>query len=122
MIFFPGKKNLSPDPRPEVQAQVKNPNNTRMIQILITAPQKMRLKSNLRKRKKAKKVTRRRNPSEKFTSRKTSTIGTIVIVIAEIGAIVIGISIKDQQNPNREMIPFLVSLIFLLQDFAKNVM
>ena len=80
----------------------------------------MRLKSNLRKRKKAKKVTRKRNPSEKFMSRKTSTIGTIVI--AEIGAIVIGISIKDQQNPNREMIPFLVSLIFLLQDFAKNVM
>jgi biotin transporter BioY len=47
-------------------------------------------------------------------------IGTIVIAV--IGAIVIGTSIKDRQNPNREMIPFLVSLIFLLQDFAKNVM
>ena len=74
----------------------------------------MRLKSNLRKRKKAKKVIRRKNPSEKFTSRKTTI--AIMIVIA------IGPAITQQQNPNQETIPFLVSLIFLLQDFAKNVM
>ena len=113
--YLLGKRNPYPDHRPAHQAQVKNPNNTR-IQIRITAPLKMKLRLNLRKRKKAKKVTRKRNPSEKCTSRKT-TIGMIeiAIVVTEIGRI-------KEQSPNLEMIPFLVSLIFLRQDFAKNVM